>query len=123
MLCFSATGRIHTTADRKNAPYAYDEDKHWEDIVTNEADEPWNGQELKIVLTSTHTWLSRIEARSVCEPIKDNRGKRVYKPIFCPSWVNRGEFAPDKSPNPRTCRTLIDLNKKYPRLSFRSFQP
>ena len=45
---------IHMTADRKDAPIAY-EGKHWQELVTNEPDEPRDGQEKNIVLTSSHT--------------------------------------------------------------------
>ena len=52
---------IHNTADKKDAPFSYDSDKHWQDLVTDEYNEPWDGQETKIVLTSSHSYQSRLE--------------------------------------------------------------
>ena len=62
---------IHNTEDKKSAPHAYDNEKHWEELVTNEDNETWEGQEKKIVLTFAHTWKSCTKRRLLCVRDKD----------------------------------------------------
>ena len=105
---------IHTTADKKDAPYAYNGQRHWKELVTNANDEPWEGQEKKIVLTSSHTWMSRIKARLLCAETTDRLNKKEYTLKFCPGRVIRDEYTTNKSFIARTCQIMMDLNQRYP---------
>lgn len=99
---------------KKDAPYTYDKERHWAELVTNTDDEPWDGQEVKIVLTSSHTYLSRVET-TLIPPKQDPKLPKLPKtPIFCPGWIIRDEFTTDKAVTARTCRIMVKLNKQYP---------
>ena len=104
---------IHTTADKKDALYAYKSDAHWRNLVTNEDNKPWYRQERNIVLTSAHTWMSRIRNSLLCEEDTDRWGKKMQSLIFCPGWIIRDEFTTDKAVTARTCQIMLDLNKRY----------
>ena len=101
-------------------PYTYNDKAHRKTLVTNEENEPWDKQERKTVLTSAHTWLSRVKGRLLCEESIDRWNLKTYNLIFCLGWIIRDEFTTDKLTTKRTCQIMMDLNERYP--NFKPFK-